>query len=168
MDLYQYNTAEYRRHYKALIQRWDSLNHDDVCEPRVKELCELVHASNQGVSVYSCEGHADDWSKNQGYVMFAARNRDASVQLLGALQIAMAKAHKEWGSDGIGSIETNIATWGDDVVYPRVVIRSPVFTETNLADQWWALITRSVYQHFKPYILVSPVKNKVTFEKVAA
>lgn len=160
---YKYNTPEYRRLYREMIKRWNESDLSDVIEERVLEICKVVHASNQGVSIYSCEGHDEPYLNRQGYVMFAARNREASVKLLEVLQIAMGKVYKMFGGDAIGEIESNIATRAEDVVYPCVVIRSPTFTTDEMADRWWKIITASVYHQLRHHIAVSPVANKAEY-----
>ena len=157
---YKYNTPEYRRHYKAFIQRWDESDLPDVIEPRVLEICKVVHASNQGVSIFSCEGHDEPYYVRQGYVMFAARNRKASTVLLEVLQVAMGKIYVMFGDDALGEIESNIATYAEDTLYPCVVVRSPTFETDELADRWWKVVTTLVHDQLRPYITSSPISNK--------
>lgn len=152
----QYNSASYRAHYKFLKARYDKINPEVTCEPRVRLLCQLLRESALGVSIYSCEGHDNDEPRNEGYVMIAARNRDAASQLTEWLQIAMAKAYTRYGVDGMGEIESNIATWGEDITYPCIVIRSPFFDDIRKADGWWDLVTRVMYNYLKHYIVVNP------------
>ena len=161
---YKYNTPEYRRLYREMIKRWDESDLSDVIEERVLKICKVVHASNQGVSIYSCEGHDEPYCARQGYVMFAARNRKASTVLLEVLQVAMGKIYEIFGGEAIGEIECNIATRAEDVVYPCVVIRSPTFTTDEMADRWWKVVTALVHDQLRPHITSSPISNKAIFE----
>lgn len=155
------NTSAYLTHYKMLVRRYEQLNKGDVCEPRIRKLCEIIHQSNLGVSVYSCEGHEGDYPSWDGYVMLAARNRDAASKLLEIFQVAFVKAVEEFGAEGIGVIENCIATWNSiNTTYPCIVVRNPPIETELIADLWWELITETVLTQLKPYINVSPVHKK--------
>lgn len=158
----KYNTGPYRAHYKMLVKRYDGLNHEEVCEPRVRKLCKIIRESGLGVSVFSCEGHADETPPNEGYIMFAARNREAATKLIDVFQAIMSRVIKDFGIGAIGEIETNLACWqSDEDLYPCIVLRSPHPDNPYHADLWWGLATRVAFNELQHHIAVNPEFREV-------
>ncbi len=153
----QYNTPAFRKLYKSFIERYDGYDKVENIEPRVRQLCQIVRESGLGVSIYSCEGHSEEiFSPHCGYVMFAARNREAANKLIDVFQRCSSSIVEAIGWEALPSIETPLASFEEDTSYPCVVIRSPSFEDYKLADQFWDIVTRRSHNHLKHHIAVNP------------
>lgn len=157
----QYNTPAHRKLFKDYIKRYDDCDKVENIEPRVRQLSQIVRESGLGVSIWSCEGHGDEmFSPYCGYVMFMARNRDAATKLVEVFQRCSASVVDVIGWEANPSIETALASLGEDTSYPCVVIRSPSFETVEFADQFWDIVTRRSYNHLQHYISVNPEFQK--------
>lgn len=157
----QYNTAPYRRLYKQMIERYDGCDKVENIEPRVRQFCQIIRESGLGVSIYSCEGHEDEiFSPLTGYVMLAARNRDAATKLVEVFQRTSARIVDELKWEALPDIETALASLGEDTSYPCIVFRNPSFEKPELADRFWEIVTRCVYNQLKHHMAVNPENRK--------
>lgn len=157
MQAIHYNTADWRKLYKRFINDYVGLERGFVIEPRVFKLSELVYRSNQGVSVYSCEGHVDD--NYQGYIMFACKNREAAQRLTDYFIKASAALVHEFGWDYIPVVQQFFAHLSEEVGYPALTIRTPEFDKEFTATRYWKMLTELMRLQLLHYSAVSPTRE---------
>lgn len=156
----RYNTPTYRKLFKGFHERYARCNKFKDIEGRVRGICEYVEQSNLGVSIWSCEGHDDTHKPYEGYIMFAARNREDAATLLEVLQTASAEMVAYFGWNARGEIETNVAQThsveGEEYCYPAIIIRSPHNGRGHNADMleskadcWWDRMTKSIKRQLR-------------------
>lgn len=153
----QYNTPQYRKLYRSYIERYDNCDKVACIEPRVREFSHLIRQSGFGVSVWSCEGHAsDEYMPYEGYVMFAARNREASTKLIDVFQKISGRIVTAMGWEALPEVESPLAALEEDTSYPCLVIRSPSFESEELAVLFWQIVTEETQRLLQHHISANP------------
>lgn len=150
----RYNTPQYRKLFNNLVERYTKSDKIEDIEDRVREACDIVFQSDLGVSIWSCEGHDDEpFDRNSGYIMFAARNREAAAILTEVLQITAVHLVNTFSWEVTPEIESNIASREDDQgnehTYPCIVIRFNGCEDVSLTDRWWIVVTESLRKQLR-------------------
>lgn len=144
----RYNTPAYRKLYKQQVARYTECDKIECIEPRVRKICEYVHAANLVVSIWSCEGHEDPYHQNAGYIMLMCRNREASVILTDVFHRVSGYMFEIFDYEATITIEHDLSTidsyTGIPCAYPALVIRNQHGMSDGRADLWWLTVTECV------------------------
>lgn len=159
----KYNTDNYRRLFKSLVQRYVQTNKVKAIEPRVRELCELIYQSGMGVAVWSCEGHCcESGNPYQGYIRLSPKNREDAARLTELFQDCTDWVSRDLSWNHTPNIECSLARYDSEVSYPSLTVRSPCFDNILDADLMWLSFTGRFKELVTPYILANPKLNEPT------